>query len=250
MIQAIKEFIKTRPQLYDLAKIVFRQLSEKEDPAYKFFDSFSRSHNRKVNFIQIGASDGLRWDPIREFILRDRWSGILIEPLPTVFEMLKKNYRHARKCDLVFVNAAISSSSSDDMSFWTFSDAFLETLTLEERVIWSHKSSFDRRHLERYAKLGEISDKAFKEIKVPCFTIDELVTKYWDNRKINLLVIDTEGHESSIIPSINFNVLYPDAIYFESHNLGSGKDKVYRFLSTQNYKIIEIAGDSAAVRIA
>jgi FkbM family methyltransferase len=249
MMQAIKEIIKTRPQLYDLAKRVRRRLvSLKADPVYRFFDEFSRSHNREVNFIQIGASDGLRWDPIREFILRDRWSGILVEPLPNVFEILKKNYRNARKCNLVFVNAAISSSTSNDMSFWTFSDSFLNNLRLEERIICSHKSSFDRKHLERWAKLYETCDKAINEIRVPCLTLDRLVIEYWDKRKVDLLVIDAEGHESSIISGIDFNILNPDAIYFESHNLGSEKDKVFRFLSNHNYKVIEIAGDSAAIR--
>jgi hypothetical protein len=35
------------------------------------FNEFSLCNGRAVRFIQIGASDGLHSDPIREFVVRD-----------------------------------------------------------------------------------------------------------------------------------------------------------------------------------
>ena len=52
-------------------------------------------------------------------------------------------------------------------------------------------------------------------------------------------MIDAEGHEASIIPSIDFRVVNPEAIYFESHNLGSKKTDVNSFLSRNGYEVIE-----------
>ena len=79
MLEYLKESVRKMPCLFDLLKLIKRRTFSKPEPAYYFFDTFSKSHNRKVNFIQIGASDGLRNDPIREFIIRDKWQGIFVE---------------------------------------------------------------------------------------------------------------------------------------------------------------------------
>lgn len=60
---------------------------------------------KKVIFLQIGSNDGLESDPLRKFITRDRWYGILVEPLPDTFKKLLANYNsYEFKSDLVFEN--------------------------------------------------------------------------------------------------------------------------------------------------
>ena len=131
MKNAIKTFIKTKPRLYDVVTRVCQSLFLRKDDTYEFFDRFSEAHGRRVTFLQVGASDGLRWDPIRSFIVRDAWDGILVEPLPSVFDLLQSNYGYVKKSKLVFVNAAISSSSAETLPFWTFDDTFLSKQSLE-----------------------------------------------------------------------------------------------------------------------
>lgn len=60
-------------------------------------------------------------------------------------------------------------------------------------------------------------------------------------------MIDAEGYETTVIPSIDFSLVRPEAIYFESHNLGTEKDKIYELLARNGYRIIEFAGDAVAV---
>jgi hypothetical protein len=36
----------------------------------------------KVRFIQIGANDGIKNDPVHAFIKKYYWTGILVEPIP------------------------------------------------------------------------------------------------------------------------------------------------------------------------
>src|SRR5271166_6111911 len=56
-------------------------------------------------FIQVGANDGLKDDPLRRFVSKYHWRGILVEPQPQVFERLVKNYEAEKQ--LVFENVAI-----------------------------------------------------------------------------------------------------------------------------------------------
>lgn len=101
MIRRLKDFIRTKPQQFDRLRAARRALRVGADPTYDFLNRFSRTRRGKVNFIQIGANDGLRNDPVREFIIRDRWQGILVEPLPAVFAMLQHNYAYARNPGLL-----------------------------------------------------------------------------------------------------------------------------------------------------
>src|SRR5438093_1498023 len=43
-------------------------------------------------FIEIGSNDGEHDDHLRPFILSRPWSGIMVEPVPYVFERLRRNY--------------------------------------------------------------------------------------------------------------------------------------------------------------
>src|SRR5687768_9883737 len=67
------------------------------------------SQVKQVKFVQIGSNDGLGSDPLRQFIIRDHWKGILVEPLPDTFRKLLKNYEgYEHKAELYFENVAIS----------------------------------------------------------------------------------------------------------------------------------------------
>src|SRR5262245_57869066 len=141
-----KAAIKRRPRLYDFVMFLSRRVLLRRTLAYMVLDQFSRSLGREVSFIQVGASDGLRRDPIREFIVRDNWTGVMIEPLPRVFALLKANYAHLRaRRDLVFENAAISSTDST-LAFYTVADGILNRLGIEEQLDLLQKSSVRRKH--------------------------------------------------------------------------------------------------------
>ena len=248
MKDAIKSFVKTQPQLFDFLVAVRLFLHSGRDNTFKFFDAFSKAHHRRVTVAQIGASDGLRWDPVRPFIVRDKWDGILIEPLPGVFDLLKSNYKYLEsKSKLIFVNAAVSASGPQALSFWTFSQSFLEKLPLEEQLDYSRKSSINKEHVLRWARTNDRPEDVLTEIKVPCLTLNEIIDTYWKGPPVNLVVIDAEGHDACIIKSINFMAMRPEAVFFENHNLGEQKAEVYNLLTQNGYGVTEIGGDSVAL---
>ena len=57
-------------------------------------------------FVQIGAHDGVHYDPIRPFVEKYHWRGLLVEPQPEVYQRLVANY--ASEPQLMFAKAAVA----------------------------------------------------------------------------------------------------------------------------------------------
>jgi FkbM family methyltransferase len=247
-MSAIKNFIKTHPRLYDSTKRVHRALFGTNELPIKFLDEYSKKTKGPFRFLQIGASDGLRSDLVREFIVRDRWSGVLVEPLPYAFGELKRNYAHLEDQGLIFVNAVVSATTGA-LTFWSFSDEFLSRLNVEERFDYLRKSSLHRQHVENCLKARGLDDSVIVSSRIECVTYQHLQKSYFDERPMDLLAIDAEGHEPAIIESIGFGNPRerPRCILFESHNLGTGKQPLFDFLKSRDYEIVELGGDAAAI---
>jgi FkbM family methyltransferase len=246
MIGRFKDYVRRTPRLFDRLRVMQRRLSLRIDRTYEFLNEFSRARNGKITFVQIGANDGLRNDPIREFVIRDGWRGVFVEPIPDVFELLRRNYAYAKNPSLTFVNAAVSSVSGQRQAFYTFDELFLLTLPLERRLELLRKASFDRQHLLRYS--DDASAQAIREVEVPCFTVADLVETHLGGQAIDLLAIDAEGHEPMIIGSLDFSAVRPQVIFFESHNLGSHRDPLFGLLTDHGYELLRLGPDTAAVR--
>ena len=59
----------------------------------------------RLNFVQIGANDGSYGDPLRPYVLRYPWHGILVEPQPDVFEISHSDDRGSRRDVLARLDA-------------------------------------------------------------------------------------------------------------------------------------------------
>jgi hypothetical protein len=67
---------------------------------------FDKNDPSEFTFIQIGAFDGVECDPIRKYLIRFDWKGIMLEPQPVPFEKLKNRYIDRPR--LTILNAALS----------------------------------------------------------------------------------------------------------------------------------------------
>ncbi|MEO6740057.1 MAG: FkbM family methyltransferase [Chthoniobacteraceae bacterium] len=242
----LQEVLKSHPRLFDIViRRIKRQLLRRRSPVFTFLDGLSKSRAGRIDFVQIGANDGLRNDPVREFIVRDPWHGILIEPLPTVFEELRQNYGYLLpKRDISFENVAISAQESS-LPFYTFREDFLRSLPPEVRLDMLRKSSFDRAHVAQFAK--DPADIA--QINVPCVPVAGIIKKYFPANRLDLLVIDAEGHEATILNSIDFSVTDIHAILFESEHIGAGHDPIFGMLKSHGYSIRESGRDAFAEKV-
>ena len=146
MFQKIKDFIKTKPRLYDL----FNERRPLAEELEIWIDDFSKTQKRAINFIQVGASDGLRWDPVRRFIIRDKWNGVLIEPLEPVYNMLVNNYAYVKQNNLKFENCAISKEKGHDIRKYSERKASKKLNKHKKEIITKLKTS------DRFIKLDDL----------------------------------------------------------------------------------------------
>jgi FkbM family methyltransferase len=242
---AVTSWLKRHPRLYDFViGVIKRNVLRERSAAYEMLNEFSRSRGGRVSFVQIGANDGLRGDPIREFIVRDPWTGVLIEPLAPVFELLKKNYAWlSGRRSLAFENAAISTSEST-LSLFTVANHVLDSLSLEAQLDLLRKSSLHREHLERFVR----NPSDVVQVTVPCITVESVVERHFGGNRIDLLSIDAEGHEAAILKSVDFAKTRISAIFCESCHLGDEKDTLLRHLELHGFALREAEGDAFAVR--
>lgn len=149
-----------------------------------------------VSFIEIGANDGIAGDPIRELVLsRPGWSGVLIEPQPYIFERLKSNYCACRE-RLQFLNVAISNTSGE-IDFFMIAPKERERLALSD---WATElASCDPSLLQRHFPEARVD-----KVSVSSMTFAEAASLLPGGR-VDLVVMDVEGHERPILETIDFD---------------------------------------------
>jgi FkbM family methyltransferase len=175
-----------------------------------------------VSFIQIGAFDGVFFDPLRKHIERNHWHGVLVEPQPDAFAKLCKNYSHQPQ--LRFENAAITPTEGTV-------EMYLGRDVLSESNLTGK---------------GKISGKT---IKVPSITFKTLLERHKTDR-VDLLQVDAEGMDDVIIYQVLENCK-PEVMHFEIAWLSIKRIRqLYNVLYKQGYELYHGVGkpcDSIAV---
>jgi FkbM family methyltransferase len=193
---------------------------------------------KALQFVQIGANDGVFGDPLRRYITRFPWRGILVEPQPAVFDKLRSNYQ-GEKDRLAFENIAISNHTGQ-ITMYGPSGKEADTGGFETTVVSVDAAVAGKQLKKRKGQL-----KAFT---VPCLTLNELLEKYeltsWD-----ILQIDVEGHEFKILSTLDLSRFSPLLIQFECGHLSPADlDGIVRYLAKADYRIMYggIQSDSLA----
>lgn len=241
----IKDYLISFPYIYDHVQYFYRKYHATE--VIKFLKAYTKESKETINFIQIGANDGMVNDPIRDFITRKNWKGVLIEPLPNVFGLLKKNYRKKYHQFLTFLNMAVSSDTKEDFEIWTFDQKFLDTLPFGKRLNLLRKASFNREHLLKFVSPEDA--KYIIKASVPSISLNELYREYFMKRyeKLHILVMDTEGHEKDILSKVDFSLIDPEVVILETDLYGpEEKNWIESLLINNNYEIISSGADTIA----
>lgn len=150
-----------------------------------------------VFFVQIGANDGVSFDPIHDLVLRYNWSGILVEPGAEAFDALKHNY--SGRSNLMFLNYAISDRDG-------FVELYCGTTTPHFTL--------------DFIKAKHMFDVEPKAVRVPCMSMKTLMNRYVKNNKIDILQIDAEGHDHIILNDMDFEQYLPKIVRFEYVSIG------------------------------
>jgi FkbM family methyltransferase len=197
---------------------------------------------RPLTFAQIGANDGVIWDPLHAVVRAYGWSGLLVEPIPDMFERLVANYEGVP--NLSFENAAIGAA-----------DGTATLYSLQPRPgdpYWAELiSSFDRATVCSHEGLITGVDERIVEIPVTSLTFPTLVSRHQLN-SIDLLNVDTEGYDYEILKQIDFSSSWaPTFVIYERRHLDHHTDRAARrMLRGAGYRLADIWPDALAYRAA
>jgi FkbM family methyltransferase len=185
-----------------------------------------------MNVVQIGANKG---DDDLSILLNNKQPNVLIlvEPLNLHNSKLEKFYHWVE--NLHIENVAIDLISNNDVTFYYHLD---DSPGYEV-------SSLDPKHI--YERHQHLKKERISSIQIKTLNINDLFEKY-NLRKIDILFIDAEGLDDTIIKSINYDRFEITRIYFENLHI---KDlRIYEFLIEKNYKITKTIGTNGWCSLA
>jgi FkbM family methyltransferase len=162
--------------------------------------------NEDFFFIQIGANDANKNDPLQWYVKNYNWSGILVEPLPYAFKLLKRRYRrrYKRLKNLFFENSAIYTEDGE-VDFYAAADI--------KRGKLSSLSPDGTPEIIKYARRHTI-----EKMTVPAMRLVTLYEKY-NVKNVDLLQIDVEGFDDMVIKQIKDLPSLPTILNYEYYHL-------------------------------
>lgn len=162
-------------------------------------------------FVQIGSNDGMMNDPLYEYIKKYNWSGIMVEPVPYLYDRLVENYKD--RDNLIFKNVAVA-ETEDVMKFYYLKDDEYDKKNMSDG--WHGLGSFKKDVIYKFRGKLKHFDTAITTMDVQTITFDSLVS---ENKNIDLLHIDTEGYDFEIIKSIDLQEYNISVILFENQHI-------------------------------
>ncbi len=211
--------------------------------APKLLHAFADAYPDAV-FVEIGANDGDQHDHLRPLIVDRGWRGVMVEPVPFVFERLSRNY--ASLAGVALERAAIADRDGARPFY------HLAEVPNRERVglpqWYDGIGSFSREAVLDHGRLIPDIGERLVETEVPCLTLDSLCAKHEIDR-IDLLLVDVEGYDYELLRHIDFVVHRPALVVYEHYHLAA-PDRLAcrRLMNTAGYETMSEGFDTWCLR--
>jgi FkbM family methyltransferase len=192
------------------------------------------------SFIQVGAYDGISADPLRRYIERCGWSGVMVEPQPGPAQQLRALYKG--NANIVIIEAAVGHVRMSRT---------LYTVDCDILPKWAGgMASFDRGHILKHDYLFPSIEKFVREVRVDCVPFAEIIKSRPGGTRLDLLQIDAEGADGQILSWFPFARLMPAIVHWETKNMSKlEQEAALDLLCSQGYLISRSgAEDMLAVR--
>lgn len=197
------------------------------------------------SFVQVGAHDGKKWDPIYRSMKNLRWPGIVIEPVLFSFMELCETYRG--RDEVIPVQAAITAKDGPIK---------IKTVTPEGRLVlpdWMHgSSSLTDRNVMGGNKCTVDSYNRVKryqiELTVNGITWDTFC-KMYNVERCTLLQIDAEGYDYEILRQVDLDALGILIVRWEHHFLtGEEQEFLVDKVRSCGFGMVQTSMDTTAIR--
>ena len=214
---------------------------EGRDPRSRVIAEFARCFPDAF-FVQVGSNDGLKLDPLRPHILARRWSGIMIEPLPYVFEQLEAAYRdHPR---IILENVAVSDHDGTAELFY-----IPESIDPSLPNWYDALGTFRKDVLLKHSEFIPDIASRISSVDVPCLTFESICARN-SVRAIDLVQIDTEGYDYEVIKLIDLERYAPKLLMYEHLHLSSAdREECLNLLRAHGYEDISDTMDTVCLRV-
>ncbi|MEY8768502.1 FkbM family methyltransferase [Francisella philomiragia] len=159
-----------------------------------------KKNHKNFFFLQIGANNGKRFDPIFNVVKSLNLRGLAIEPVEEYYNELVENYKNS---SVIPVNKAIYEENKKVSIFRVKQSAELPE--------WSKGiASLNPDHYKK----SQTDEKNIVEEVVDAITFEKLFRDY-NVKHIDLLQIDTEGYDYNLLKLFPFEKYQPSIIHFE-----------------------------------
>lgn len=186
-----------------------------------FLETLGSERGRDVFIVQVGAMDGKTFDPVHEFITKFDWAGLLVEPMPEHFSALQHTYRdHPR---LALAHVAIAEKAGEAVMYR------IPAEHVESGAVPKWGTGAASLYSDRNALAFDEVRPFIAEHSVDCMTLPQLFTTHKVER-IDVLQIDTEGHDYHVLRQLNFARYAPLVINLEIVNLPAAEQTACKHL--------------------
>jgi FkbM family methyltransferase len=177
-------------------------------------------------FVEVGAFDGESYS--NSSCLADRgWSGILIEPIPDYAKLASR--RHSKNPQVKIVQSAVGDHDG-----------------IAQINVASALSTINPEMLSQYKDIDWAADRAARShvISVPIRKLDNILTDEHVPVGFNVLVVDTEGFEASVMAGLSLDKWRPTMIIIELGEYHPDFDRrredgpISEHIQKANYEII------------
>lgn len=202
--------------------------------------------------VQVGACDGVSFDPVREVILERKLHGLLIEPLSDLLALCRQNYRNANNYQLLYSNLAVAGRSGplqlrrvplaklrgpNDCAIGLATARHHNLLTPE--IAQAHNLP-----PEEQAWLQSVVET----VQVTAFPLNMILTGY-GVKQVDVLVVDVEGMEREVIESLDLSQNRPAVMLIEHATLSqTDRAALCRLIQDHAYAVSEMGCDWLAIR--
>lgn len=175
-------------------------------------------------YVEIGANNGIQQSNTKYFETFKGWRGVLIEPAPSNFEELKKT----RSKNNFFANSAcVDFDYKLENIELIYSDLMTITLGIENDLVSIEKHIEDS---EEYLKKGNVH-----RFVANARTMQNILNEAKSLKNIDLLSLDVEGSELSVLRGINHSEYRFKYILIECRDI----DKMQKYLHGVGYVLVE-----------
>lgn len=197
------------------------------------------TENASFNFIQVGANDGVSFDFLYDFVIKRDSSGIVVEPVKEYFDELVINYANFPK--IKKINYAVHPSEKEVAVY---------------KILAEHKNEYPD-WVKGIASLDPFHHKK-TNIKtehigieyVKSETLMNIINHYYLGLHVDYFQIDTEGFDFEIIKMLDFNIIKPLVIKYESVNLSDEcKNNLIKILNKKGYFLFNEGGDTISINL-